>query len=577
MVALTNTLKKSVFTVNQLFTATYLLLCALITVVLIQTGPAVYDAGTGDHLVLSPAGLLRAKPSLYQNDYFVRNAKMPHWAFEIFTDIGSRLGVLGPTYFTYWIVGIVFCAYGHLIIARHVSHRLSYALAVMMLTTQLVGTRVMFGTSAVILNQALPHALAASMGFVVIASMLSNKRRVTFVFLPILPLIHIQIGTIVVGIVLVLSIIERITGRVIQRKYLVSSLLAISSICFGLLYRPIAGNIQDFSRLCRDLAPHHCYASSWSSSIMVGCFLILAIATVGFLFVDKSIFTLWQRFCIYVLPSLALGLTLWLDRNDLGWFANFVRGNNVYRVAVVLLPWVYWVPVLVACSAGRKAWRFCGVLISLFLLFKLMSLSSHGNYFESRPKFLFILVIVIALTLIADRSQRLQRQEIIFLLSFCIVSVPLLVGFNYGQYHFVRPNLTFQPDRNLIDFGTALSQDVTQGQIVVGDPTLSWIRMASGIAYGVDCKFRPIGGGPPLYEYYNRINPLGGYDQACNFGSFSTVSVDDLVKYYEASSADLLLISPDDARVNELTASGWKIEPSVHMRPFGLVLVTKPS
>ena len=111
----------------------------------------------------------------------------------------------------------------------------------------------------------------------------------------------------------------------------------------------------------------------------------------------------------------------------------------------------------------------------------------------------------------------------------------------------------------------------------MGDPTLSWIRMASGIAYGVDCKFRPIGGGPPLYEYYNRINPLGGYDQACNFGSFSTVSVDDLVKYYEASSADLLLISPDDARVNELTTSGWRIEPSVHMRPFGLVLVTKPS
>jgi hypothetical protein len=479
-------------------------------------------------------------------------------------------------YFIYWLTTVVFCAYAHLVIARKVSRRFSFSLAIVMFTTQVMGTRTMFGTSAVVLNQALPHSLAASIGFVVIASLLTDKRHLVFAYLPFLPLIHIQIGTIVVGIVMVLVGLERIAGRSIERMHWLSFGGAIGSMIFCLLYRPIAGNIQDFSRLCRDLAPHHCYSPSWSNTIMFGCLAILAIAILGFIFIGNTVLSFWQRLTVFALPTIALAVTLFLDRNDFGWLANFVRGNNVYRVAVVLLPWLYWVPVLIARSEGSKAWRFSAIFLALSLLIMLMSLSEHGNYFESKPISLVVLFVFVAGVLIADKSSWLQSKELLAsLLMVCIAIIPAVSGLKIGRDSFVWPNLTFEPDSNIRSFGEALRLDVKKGQVVVGDPAMSWIRMASGIAYGVDCKFRPIGGGKPLSEYYDRINPLGGYDKACNYGSFSTVSVNELIQYYEASSADLLLLSPEDARLSQLTAIGWKTEPSVHMQPFGWVLVGK--
>lgn len=570
-------LKNSNNTLDRLLTTAYLGLCGLFSVILIQTGNAVYEAGTGDHLVVSPAGLLRADPSLYLNDFFIRQAKMPHWAFEFYTALASRLDQLGPMYFAYWLLTALFCAYAHLIIARKVSSRFSYPLAIVMFTTQLMGSRIMFGTSGVVLNQALPHGLAASIGFVVIASLLTNKRNIVFIYLPILPLIHIQIGTIVVGLVMVLIVVEKIGGQAIRRVHLVSFGLSVCSILFGLRYRPIAGNIQDFSRLCRDLAPHHCYSPSWSHTIILGCLAILAVALIGFFFISNSVLSFWQRLTIFVLPTIALAVTLFLDRNDLGWLANFVRGNNVYRVAVVLLPWLYWVPVLIASSEGRKAWKLSGIFVSVLLLITLMTLTEHGNYLESKPVLLIALFAIVGCVYFVDRSNFLQSNQILFsLLMVCVACVPALSGLKFGQDSFGWPNLTFEPDSNIRSFGESLRLDVKKGQVVVGDPAMSWTRMASGIAYGVDCKFRPIGGGEPLNEYYDRINPLGGYDKACNYASFSTVSVDDLIRYYQASSADLLLISPDDARLAQLTAIGWKTEPSVHVKLFGWVLVGKP-
>ena len=562
---------------SRLSTTVYVSLSGLMAVILIQTGNAVYEAGTGDHLVVSPAGLLRADPSLYINDYFIRQAKMPHWAFEFYTALASRLDQLGPMYFAYLLVTIAFCSYANLIIARKVSSRFSYSLAFVMFTTQMMGARTMFGTSSMVLNQALPHGLAASIGFVVIASLLTNKRHVVFVYLPFLPLVHIQIGTIVVGLVMVLVVLEKIGGQAISRAHLVSFGLSVGSILFGLRYRPIAGNIQDFSRLCRDLAPHHCYSPSWSNTIMLGCLAILTIALIGFFFVSNSVLSFWQRLTVFVLPTVALAVTLFLDRNDLGWLANFVRGNNVYRVAVVLLPWLYWVPVLIARSEGRKAWKICGVLLSVLLLITLMTLTEHGNYFESKPLLLVVLFAIVACIYVVDTSNFLQSKQILVsILTVCIAIIPAFSGLKFGQESFAWPNLTFEPDSNIRSFGESLRLDVKKGQVVVGDPAMSWIRMASGIAYGVDCKFRPIGGGKPLSEYYERINPLGGYDKACNYGSFFTVSVNELIQYYEASSADFLLISPEDSRLTQLTAIGWKTEPSVHMQAFGWVLVGKP-
>jgi hypothetical protein len=296
---------------------------------------------------------------------------------------------------------------------------------------------------------------------------------------------------------------------------------------------------------------------------------------IGTVLIGKSVLNIRERVTLYLLPLVALTISLILDRNNFGWLADFIRGNNVYRVAVVLLPWVYWVPVFLIFSKGRKIWRYGGALISAVLLVQLMSLGEHGNYFESRQLPLFLLLVFITAIACVEKYGWFRDFRYVPALMVILASFPGLSGLKLGQDQFSMPKTTFQPDRNVVEFGEALRLDVTVGQIVVGDPRLSWIRMASGVAYGVDCKFRPIGGGPPLYEYYDRVNPLGGYDKACNQGSFSTVNVNSLIEYIEASSADLLLISSDDLRLQELKLKGWQVEHSVHMRPFGLVLVSK--
>ena len=271
---------------------------------------------------------------------------------------------------------------------------------------------------------------------------------------------------------------------------------------------------------------------------------------------------------------LALSFSLLLDRNNVSWLADVVRGNNVYRVAVVLLPWLYWVPVFIICSPRRRNWQLIGGFISIVLLIKLLSLKEHGNIFESKPEIIILLFSIIALVLLADQFNWVlsKKTKSVIVLSF-LFAAALFGSLSYDQNNLSLPNVEFQPDSYRVLIGEALHADVTAGQIVVGDPTLSWMRMASGVAYGVDCKFRPIGGGAPLYEFYKRIDPLGGYEQACNFGSFVTAPIDALTDYYHSSRADLLLLSSNDTRLSGLLDRGWKKEGSQHLLPFEFVLV----
>lgn len=544
-------------------------------IVIIQTSYSQYDAGESDHLVVSPAGLLRADSSLYLNDYFVRNAKMPHWAFEFFTAFASNVGQVGLFYFVYWLIAVLFAAYGNLLVARKVISKMAYPLAIILFCTQLFGVRIMFGTSSVILNQALPHGLAASIAFVILAGLLHKRNWLTFTLVALIPIIHIQIGTIVVGLVVLYLILERIRGIQVHFFEVLAIFFSFLGMVFGFVYRPVAGNVKDFSRLCKDLAPHHCYAPSWSSEVIQGCLLIAALAILGGVVIKKSLIPLTLRLNIFLLPTLALLVALVIDRYEISLLADLVRGNNIYRIAVIVIPWLYWLPILLFRSERSHRTRTLLVLVSLVLVVRLMTIPAHGNYFENEYVPVVVLLALGFLVIFIGNwtDEKLQKWKAT-LVAVLLAMIPIFGLTQLGYRDFAMPRIGFLADPYFRSFGQALRDDLTVGQVIVGDPALSWIRVASGMAYGVDCKFRPLGGGLPLTEYYQRINPLGGYEAACEQSSFSTVDVNSLIDYSEKSKGDVLLLTSDDARIQQLADLGWKKLPGKKIEALGYVLLS---
>jgi hypothetical protein len=304
-------------TKKRLQTLDLLTICAsvIVAVVAIQTNLVPYDAGMGDHHVILPAGLLRADSSLYLGDYFIRAAIMPHWFFEYLTTFASKIGQLNLFFFVFWLITIAVFAYANLLIAKTVMQRNIHLTSLLIMAAQIMGVRTMFGTSAVVLEQALPHSLAASVTFLTLAMWIRGDRKYVFALLPFIPVVHIQIGAIALGVVMMLVVIEWLQGLRPKMTQLVLIGLAGATTLFGLILRPVAGNTKEFSEICERLIPHHCYAPSWSNEKIAFCmvFIMLGLCLV-FLVGDDRIGKPF-RLVVIGLPIAVLTISLALDRS----------------------------------------------------------------------------------------------------------------------------------------------------------------------------------------------------------------------------------------------------------------------
>jgi hypothetical protein len=300
--------------------------------------------------------------------------------------------------------------------------------------------------------------------------------------------------------------------------------------------------------------------------------MMVGLATLGGLLIKASVVSRNLRLIIFGTPAVILLLSLVLDRYDLGLFADLVRGNNVYRIAVIVLPWLYWVPIFLLTAARLSIPQKIYGAVSLLALLRFMTLSDHNNYFENSfivPVLLFSLEIFI----IRLEVSVVRLNWKVVLLTCVVACTPVMGLFAYGHRDFSLPKITFFADPYFKEFGSAIKESVAAGEVVVGNPALSWIRVASGVAYGVDCKYRPLGGGMPLQEYYKRITPLGTYDDACNKDSFTSASVDSLVTYADASNGDVLLVTTGDSRIAGLIDLGWTLRKTEKLQNLGYVLV----
>jgi len=559
-------------TFQQLLNLLYLSVSTLLSIIVIQTNLVPYEAGTGDHHVILPAGLLRADSSLYLGDYFIRQAVMPHWFFEYLTTYASKLNQLDLFFFVFWILTIVVFAWANLVFASTIITKNSRTVALIITVVQIFGVRTFFGTSAIVLQQALPHSLGAALAFLALAYWYRGDRKLLFFLLPLIPVIHVQVGAIALGLFVLLVVSEWIMGIRPKPSQFCSLVLSLATTVFGLVLRPVAGNTKEFSEICRRLIPHHCYAPSWSHGKLLVCILFVSIGllAVGFNLGRKRN----QTFIAIVigLPIVILLFSLILDKYFNGLLTDLVRGNNIYRFAVVVLPFIYWTPLLILTSDREKFIRMVGAGVSLLLLTAMVMVPDHGSRFEIDPILLGIITVTCLVGLLLTKSNSAVKWSEPFSVIAC--SVLLAVGsLVFSERSFSTPDLRFIPDELGRGFGEAVKESVPRGLELAGDPTTYWLRMASGVGYAVDCKFRPIGGGEPLKEFYRRLEPLGGYEAACLLGSFSSISAEKLNLFAETSDSQLLLLSNSDSRIESLVSMGWKVLSTPALEPFSYQLL----
>jgi hypothetical protein len=552
-----------------------LTICAsvIIAVVAIQTNLVPYDAGMGDHHVILPAGLLRADSSLYLGDYFIRAAVMPHWFFEYLTTFASKIGHLNSFFFIFWLITIAVFAYANLLLAKTVMERNIHLTALVIMSAQIMGVRTMFGTSSVVLEQALPHSLAASITFLILAMWIRGDRKYLFILLPCIPVIHIQIGAIALGLIAMLVAIGWLQGTRPRLIHLALVGLTVVTTLFGLVLRPVAGNTKEFSEICKRLIPHHCYAPSWSNEKIAFCIVFVLLGLCLVLLVEDDRISKPFRLVVIGLPIAVLTFSLSLDRFSDGPLTDLVRGNNIYRLAVVVVPFLYWAPLLIWRNNKRSIRSITSSILSGFLLVLLLLIPGHGSRFEATPVLLLWLMAVAIVTFwcrsLIERSIRSRFSLVLF--STVMITTGALT---FNERSFSSPDLQFIPNENQRVFGEALKKSVPNGKAVAGDPINYWIRMASGVGYAVDCKFRPIGGGEPLKEFYKRLQPLGGYEEACLNYSFNAATASQLDNFAQASDAEILLLISTDARIANLLSSGWEKLDTPALDDVGYVLLT---
>jgi hypothetical protein len=415
--------------------------------------------------------------------------------------------------------------------------------------------------------------LAASITFLILAMWIRGDRKYLFILLPCIPVIHIQIGAIALGLIAMLVAIGWLQGNRPRLIHLALVGLTVVTTLFGLVLRPVAGNTKEFSEICKRLIPHHCYAPSWSNEKIAFCIVFVLLGLCLVLLVEDDRISKPFRLVVIGLPIAVLTFSLALDRFSDGPLTDLVRGNNIYRLAVVVVPFLYWAPLLIWRNNKRSIRSITGSILSGFLLVLLLLIPGHGSRFEATP---VLLLWLMAVAIVTFWCRNLIERSIRSRFSLVLISTVMITtgALTFNERSFSSPDLQFIPNEYQRVFGEALKKSVPNGKAVAGDPINYWMRMASGVGYAVDCKFRPIGGGEPLKEFYKRLQPLGGYEEACLNYSFNAATASQLDNFAQASDAELLLLISTDARIANLLSTSWEKLDTPALDDVDYVLLT---
>ncbi|WP_426624271.1 DUF6798 domain-containing protein [Leifsonia sp. McL0607] len=518
-----------------------------------------YYAGLGDHVVLAPEGLSWAIPGAFANDWFMAAAPQPHWFFDIVTYLGQISGHLSSAYAAFWAVGLLAFGGATAILAVRIGGRAAWPLAIgfTMLISQtpwLIG-----GTGSLVIPVALPAVTSASLVYLTIAALLTERRWLAAVTAVIVAIVHVQQGANIVIVLTAFTLMDAIRARRIDWRLVGAIVLSLAFVVFGLVLRPVAANLSDFVQICDQIIPYHCAAHLWGPLDLI--------ATVGLIVLTGlSVFLLPRRsrlaWLVTVgLATLGFALGFAADALSVPVLGQLAQGVNVYRLGTVLLPFAIWGIMLPLVRPALDRWSLVRLAVWAVSFWALLMSSSWIVTGVRDPLFLGAIAVIVAAGLVAARyRKRVSRAFIVGLTSFLLGLLFVFVAAGSGHLTIKAPNFRFVPDQALVAWGAEVRSVVPKGSVIVASPRTTWLKIVTQRAVIADCKDVPYGG-EPWREWKRRLGMLGGFDQCVAPGPllYNTLSADALIKAADEFHSDFISIDPPlQETADALKARGWK-------------------
>lgn len=523
--------------------------------------PYGYNAGYNDHSVLSLEGLRWADPTKFVNDWFMNAAPQPHWFFDLITYWGQSAGLLSQFYFVYWIAGLVACGFATALIAKKWLPRHPWLGAIAFAIVISLTPWVVVGSASTMIATALPTVVGGQLIYLCLAALLTGRRTLACVAAPLVALVHVQLGAVLIVVLVVTLVVEFIRTRRADWLLAGSTVLTLAIVIFGLWLRPVASNLNDFITICDTIIPYHCAAQTWGKWKLLasGAFIVLSALT--FFYVPRRIRPIWLATIGLAAFGLLAGMTV--NAFTIPVLGRFAQATNIYRLAVMLLPFAVWgilLPVL------RLGWdRKYAALLSVWFVMAALYITCDAWELGPLDVKLPLAVGLLAITVVTAWAHKRVRSDpsrrIVARSGAALFAVVMLLTAALTGGLVVRPlDITFVPDSGLRAWGAAVEKIVPSGDIILADSRAQSIRLVTGRAVVADCKNVPYGG-KPWREWNERINDLGGLDVCLNpanpgIETFSARHLDRVAAKYHAT---FMTIEPGQAeRVGAgLQTYGW--------------------
>ncbi len=514
-----------------------------------------YSAGTGDHLVLSALGLHWANPDDFAGDWVIENAPQPHWLFDVVTWVGASTGTLDAVYFGYWALGLLVFGAATAILARAWTPRHTWQATAAVTVIGALTPWWLLGTGSPMLAIALPGVLSGFLLYLAVAALITARHWLAAVVSIATALVHVQQGAVISVLLLATVAVLAVRDRRAHWPLIGAAVATTAIVAANLVARPVAGNTEDFAKVCRDLIPYHCEATSWSPQLMWGGFALVGLALLSVLHFGRGNRGLWA--VLVLLPAVGLTAGVLFDRFDVPTYGVLAQGLNVYRLDVVLLPLAVW-GALTPVFALRAAWQ----RLLLLPLVGALAYFAMGVK-ETEPAYPFASdhggpwILVAAGALLIGCLTVIPRVLVVA----GIITGLIGSAVTAGALTWAPLDTRFIPDPELRAWGRAVEAVVPPNNQILIPPLALDIRLATNRGVVVDCKNGAYGG-QATKDYEARLEALGGVDQ-CNRldpAGYNSLTAQQLTTIAKKYNANYLVLEPAQAwQESRYLDEGWTV------------------
>lgn len=519
-----------------------------------------YEAGTGDHLVLSALGRHWADPSAFANDWIVANAPQPHWFFDVVTWFGAVIGHIGAVYLVYWVAGLVVFGAATVMLAKRWTPAHPWVATVLVTMVGGITPWWLLGTGSPMLAIALPGVLAGFLIYLALTALLTGRYRMAGIVSVATAIVHVQQGGVVAVLLLAVAVVLFARSRRVE-WWLVGAAVTCFAIMFASLKaRPVAGNLSDFAQACKQLIPYHCEATSWPSALVWQGFALVGLALVTVLYMTRQTWQIWAA--TLALSAFGLGLGVAVDRWDVPTLGVLAQGLNIYRLDVLLMPFAAW-GLLVPIFSKMRLWlRWVSLAVVLFLSYFVLNTHAYEPaYALEHPRGGLWIGVATAALILGCLWVSLGRQSRFVLPAMGIVITgSILASMMANPIIKLKPfNASFIPDPSIRLWGEAVQKAVPPGEQLLAHPLGPYVRMVTERGVIADCKNGPYGG-PAWYEYQARVEALGGFAQCrtldpAHYNNLPADTISAVAKKYGANY--IVIETGQKSDVPGLQAIGW--------------------